>query len=179
MGYGQLFLKIKFEKGGVLEGESEYTGFEKQIMIEGADWSIDTKDTQDGAGRARKNIRRVELSSLKLNKRFDLSSVAMLKCFDGRDRIVKGRLTMAHSEVGVFDNGALREAFVLEFEKGYIEQYDLDMEASEGQAILRENIHMVFTNLKVEITPVNASGKYERSKMVFQTELEDNLTLGR
>jgi type VI protein secretion system component Hcp len=177
MGYGQLFLKIKFEKAGVLDGESEFIGFEKQIMVEGVDWSIGTKDTQDGTGRARKNIRRVELSGLKLNKRFDLSSVGLLKCFDSRDRIVKGRLTMAHAEMGAAD-GALREAFVLEFEKGYIEQYDLDMEAGEGQAILRENIQIVFTNLKVEITPVSSTGKYERSKMIFQTDLEDNLLLG-
>lgn len=177
MGFGQLFLKIKFEKAGVLDGESEFIGYEKQIMVEGASWSINTVDTQDSTGRARKNIRRVQLANLRLSKRFDLASVNLLKCFDSRDRIVKGRLTMAHAQMGEVDS-APRDAFVLEFEKGYIEQYDLDMDTADNEAILREDIVMVFSNLKIEITPVNAQGRYERTKMIFQTDLEDNMALG-
>ena len=171
MSWSKLFLDIEFQKAGKILGESEYAGFEKQIVLLDFDWDMKI-DQQVKNGATVK--RTVKMNPIKLSKRFDAASISLLNCLRSRDPIVSGRITVAHR---VGDGGTPRKAFVLEFKKARLESVDLDMTAEGKSMILQEDIEIRYTQMKIEVYKRNLDGSYVSTASNFSPSARNNLDM--
>lgn len=181
MGWSQIFLKISFEKAGLVEGESEFSGYEKQIVLLDFDWKMKAvDDVLKGKSVDRKAIRRINAEPMSLTKRFDISSTALCNAVAKRDLIKSARITVAQGfAVGAGAGGGLRDAFVVELTDAYLESVDLDMVADGKAMVLQEALSIRYSQIKVEVTPVDEKGLYvSNRKQTFIGSFKDGLSLG-
>ena len=178
MGWSQIFLKITFDGAGLVAGESETVGYEKQIVLADFDWEMSAgKDVLKGTGAGRTNTRRVNASELTLKKRFDSSSTTVMSAMSKRDRIKTARVTVAQSFAVEGGSVAPRDAFVLEVENAYIEAIDLDLVPDGKAMVLQESITIRYSKLKIEVVPVNANGTYSKVRSTFISDVQDSMGL--
>lgn len=171
MSWSQLFLDIEFKSAGKVLGESEYTGFEQQIVLLDFDWDMKVDhEVKNGASVKRT----VAMHPIKITKRFDASSIKLLNCLKERDPIERGRITVAHR---VGDAVAPRKAFVLEFRKGRLETIDLDMTSEGKSMILQEDIEIRYSQMKIEVYTLNPDGTYGTSAKTFEPSSRNNLDM--
>lgn len=176
MSWSQIFLDIEFKQAGPVKGESEFAGFEDQIVLLDFDWSMKLNKQQGGTAPKR----RVTLENLTIKKRFDSASVKLLNCLNNRDPIVKARVTVAHRVSDATGGGdSLRKAFVLEVTKARLESISLDMTEDGKSTILQEDIDIRFTKLRIERYPMDESGRYSNKAMVYESEATDNLDMNQ
>jgi type VI secretion system Hcp family effector len=174
MSWSQIFLDIEFKQAGPIKGESEFAGFEDQIVLLDFDWSMRLNKQQGGAAAKR----RVTLADLTIKKRFDSASVKLLNCLNNRDPIVKARITVAHRIADASGGGdSMRRAFVLEVTKARLESISLDMTEDGKSTILQEDVEIRFTKVRIERYPLDESGKYSNKAMVYESEATDNLEM--
>lgn len=168
MGWSQIFLKITFTKQSTITtGEAETAGYEGQIVLSDFDWSMSAgKDVAKGAGVTR----RVNATEIKVAKRFDGSSTALMNAMKTRDKFVTARITVAQSFAT--DGGDARDAFVLEAKDGYIESIDLDLVADGKAMVLQEELVLRYTKLKIDVVPVSNKGTYTNTRSTFESDCE-------
>lgn len=165
MGWSQIFLKIEFRDAGEIKGESEFKGFEDQIVLLDFDWSMSV--SQDVTKANGPLVRKISVEPMKLAKRFDSASVKLLNCMRKRDPINKARITVAHR---VNDNeDGLRQAFAVELSDARLESIDLDMSESGKSIILQEDIVVRYAKIKVQYYPVGEKGRYGGSSATTYT----------
>lgn len=174
MGWSQIFLKINFTKQALIKsGEAETTGYEGQIVLSDFDWGMKAgKDVAKGSGVAR----RVNAEEIKITKRFDGSSTALMNAMKVRDKFTYARITVAQSFAT--EGGDARDAFVLEAKDGYIESIDLDLVADGKAMVLQEEIVLRYSKLKIDVIPVSNIGTYTNTRSTFESDCESMELLG-
>lgn len=175
MGWSQIFLDIEFAKAGRIEGECEFAGFEKQIVLMDFDWSMDLALQQ---GKEAK--RRVTLKNIDIKKRFDSASVKLLNCLNARDEIVKAKITVAHrvSESAVTGGQmSLRRSFVLIATKARLNDISIDMATDGKSTVLMEKFEICFTKIRIERYGTDEKGRYNNVAQVYESLATDNLAM--
>lgn len=173
MGWSQIFLNVEFAKNGKLTGESEFEGFEGQIVLLDFDWSLGVN--QDVPQKNADPIRKPAFAPLSLTKRFDASSIKLMSCLQSRDPIVKARITVAHR---VNDTeGTLRQAFAIEVEKARLESVTLNMNSMGNSIILQEDISIRYSKIKVEQYAIGADGRYKSTAKIYRSQFQDAIDL--
>lgn len=177
MGWSQIFLKITFDGGGLVKGESELVGYEDQIVLTDFDWSMSAGKDVVKNGKA--VARRLNMESLTLSKRFDIASTELLSALRKRDRIKTARITVAQSYAvsAVAASLGLRDAFAIEIQDGYLEDISLNMVADGKAMVLQEELSIRYSKIKVEVTPVNRDGTYSKVKSIFTADVRDSMDL--
>ena len=173
MGWSQIFLNIEFASAGKIKGESEFSGFEGQIVLLDFDWSMAVNQDVRLAGGAIK--RKVSVEPLKLTKRFDSASVSLLKAMAQRDPITKARISVAHRIDDAV--GSLRQAFAIEVEKARLESVKLDMSDEGNSTILKEDLLIRYSKIKVEYFPIGQDGKYGTRAKTYMSQFQDVINL--
>lgn len=168
MGWSQIFLQFNFTKQSrITSGEAEVEGYQGQIVLSDFDWGMKAgKDVAKGSGLAR----RVNAEEIKVTKRFDSSSTALMTAMKKRDKFISARITVAQSFAD--DGEGARDAFVLEANDGYIESIDLDLVADGNAMVLQEELVLRYTKLRIEVVEVTERGTYSNTRSIFDSECE-------
>jgi type VI protein secretion system component Hcp len=169
MGWSQIFLNIQFRDARTIEGECEFEGYEGQIVLMDFSWGMGVK--QDLPRVNDKPVRTPKFEQLSIVKRFDSASVKLLNCLQSRDIIEKATISVAHRiNEG---EGGLRNAFVLEIEKAFLESVSLDMDTDGNSIILKEEFSLRYSKVKVMQYPVDDDGRYTKKAKTYQSQLQD------
>lgn len=173
--WSQVFLKIKFARAGIVEGETTFAGFERQINCLDFKWDMSGKDVPaKRASTANQFVRRISMSPVVVTKRFDESSIKLLNCMNSRDKFLWARLAVAHR---VQTDGAAREAFAIQIENGFIEDIDLDLSEEGKSMVVEETLTLRYSTIRVDYVPMKSDGTFDKVKKTFVSEVEDDLDL--
>lgn len=175
MGWSQIFLKITFDGGGLVRGESELSGYEGQIVVNDFDWSMSAG--KDVVKNGKSVARRLNMESLTISKRFDVSSTELMSALRKRDRVKTARVTVAQGFAVANGDMSLRDAFVVEIQDGYIEDISLNMVADGKAMVLQEELSIRYSKIKVEVTPMAPDGSYSKVKSTFMADVGDSVGL--
>lgn len=156
MGWSQIFLKIEFERGGVIDGECEFLGHEREIVLMDFDWGMAAqRDFRKEKGNVQ---RRIKVEPVKLSKRFDSASVSLLKCMEASDLVKRATITVAHSLDA--EKGTSRKVFSIDIERARLEKIDLDMRSDGKAMVLQEDLVLADAEvLRIEYVPHSVQGQ--------------------
>lgn len=157
MSWAYMFLDLRLEGGGPLKGEARAKGYEGQIEISRFDFDIDARDAWK-ASSAKAGHVRIEQGPLKITKRFDSASAALLQAAR------EGRLVQ-QARISVVARGdAATRVFALTVESGFIAAIDLDVSTSGGGGSLVETVNLTYRKLRLTYAPdAKELGKGARS----------------
>lgn len=160
MSWSQIFLDLKFRSGGRtvgVQGESEYAGYEGQIVLLDFGWGMSAKN--DGARKGNAAQRRMKFGDLTLVKRFDDASVALLSGMRNRDPVESACVSVVHA----LNDGkaeARRKAFEIKLVDARIESINLGMSEEDGSMVLREDLTLAYSTIYVKTFEMDADGIY-------------------
>jgi type VI secretion system secreted protein Hcp len=147
-GVGDMFLAVKGARSGPIKGESQDDVHKGEIEVLGWSWGMQGKPSLGGGMAASK----ASMHDLKVLKRVDCSSTALMSALRTNEPIQKAVLTLRKA-------GSTH----LEFLKVIIEQgrvMSIDIEAGDrgGSPELLERISFSFNKITVEYVPQGKDG---------------------
>ena len=147
MAKGDMFLKLDSARAGAVKGESNDSVHGGEIDVVGWSWGMGTAEGIGGAGSALKT----SLSELRIVKRVDTASPALMSIMRNNDTVKKAVLTVRKS------GGAAIDFFVLTVERGRITQYDIGSSVDVGPE-LTETLSIAFEKIDVEYRAQDEKG---------------------
>jgi type VI protein secretion system component Hcp len=173
MSYGRLFMEIRLEGAGVINGESTVVGYENLIELSDFDFGLKPKDNAvnkqsyaSGGQGSKLQPKRLGVKlpdGLTVNKRFDASSTKLMSAVKTRARIERGRIMVAQGFTKDPGRKGTKDAFYIEFSGGKIVDVKLSMSASGKTMELTEEFTLELEQLRVFVNPVDANGVYGAS----------------
>jgi len=146
-GAGDIFLYVKGAKGGVIKGEVIDKTHEGEIDVLSWSWGMEVKTSLGGTGR------RASVHELKIVKRIDSASTALMSALRSNEVIVKAVLTMRKA-------GKTQLEFLkITIEQGRVTGLQIEAGDKGGGSDLFEHISFVFNKINVEYTPQGPDGQ--------------------
>jgi type VI secretion system secreted protein Hcp len=148
-GAGDMFLSITGAKSGPIAGEAQDSKHKNEIEVLGWSWGMQGKQALGGGSAA---TGRATIRELKVLKRLDKSSTALMSALRGNESI-KAKLTLRKTGKGQL------EYLTIEIEDGRVLSLDIQAgDASNGGA-LSEVISLTFNTITVSYTPQGPDGQ--------------------
>ena len=145
-GVGDMFLLVKGEKFGLIKGESQDDAHKGEIDILNWSWGMEAAPTIGGGMQKKASVR-----DLKVVKRVDSASTALMKALRTNELIVKAVLTLRKA-------GTTQLEFLkVTIENGRVTEVTVDADA-EGPQIL-ERVRFSFNKISVEYVPQGKDGQ--------------------
>lgn len=148
MAQADMFLKLESKRAGAVRGEANAPGHAGEIEIRAWSWGM-----QSASGIGGKSPTAMSsLSELRITKRVDSASTALMSVMRGNDEIKKATLTVRKA-------GGIEalDFFTLSIENGRITQIDVGTEAADSP-VLVEHLSIAFERIEITHTSQAAAG---------------------
>ncbi len=150
MARSDMFLKATGQRTGAILGEANDKTFVNQIDVVDWSWGMTAPSTLGG-----QRTGRVQLSELKIVKRVDRASTALMSVLNANEIMPTAVLTVRKSG-GV---GQVLPYFILTLTDARINTYNVNSTIGEdGAPLLLEHISLTFKKITVDYTPQTAAG---------------------
>ncbi|NJN00357.1 MAG: type VI secretion system tube protein Hcp [Aquincola sp.] len=150
MARSDMFLKATAQRSGVLAGESNDKNFPGQIDIVDWSWGMSAPSTTGG-----QRTGRVSLDELKIVKRVDKASTALMATLNTNDVLSSVVLTVRKS-------GSVAQSlvyFVMTLQMARITSYQVSStDDADGSPVLMEHIGLSFKSITIDYTPQSSTG---------------------
>ena len=162
-GNGDMFLMVKGASHGVIKGESQDTQHKDEIEILSWSWGMQGKASVGGGGATGK----AAMHELKITKRVDAASTALMLALRTNEPITKAVLTLRKA------GKSQLEYMKVTIEQGRVMSLTIDggdTHGSEpGGAVELERVSFSFNKISVEYVPQGKDG-LPRGGMKFEDE---------
>ncbi len=181
MAWGQIFLDIEFDSRRRVVGESEFGGFQGQIVLLDFGWKLaKSQDVKkDASGKVNRTVTAEPMS---FSKRFDQSSLALMDALKCRDHVKHATITVAHRlpGEGTASRAAtqeLRKAYVLRFSDASLESVGTDMKADGNSMVLQEDWSLRYKMVRFERYARKEDGSYSNVASTYEGRFAMDLGL--
>jgi type VI secretion system secreted protein Hcp len=156
MAIGDMFLKVESARQGVIKGESADDAHPAEIEVVNWSWGMRSQSALAGAGASSK----ATLDELRVIKRVDSASTALMSAMRSNDLIKKATLTVRKA------GSAPLEYVKIILQSARITELTVESEGVE----LVERLSIAFQRISVEYTPQGPDG-LARGGMSFDAEI--------
>ena len=163
-GAGDMFLSVSGAKSGQIAGEAQDQKHKNEIEVLGWSWGMQGK-TSLGGGLA---TGKATIRELRITKRLDKSSTALMSALRTNELIKKAVLTLR--KVG---QNPL-EYFKITIEDGRVSALDIEAGDASNSPTLVERVAFSFNKISVEYTPQGNDGQ-----PLGSTSFEDTWSAGQ
>jgi len=143
-----MFLSVKGARTGQIKGESQDDAHRGEIDVLGWSWGMQAKPSLGGGTAAGK----ASMHDLKILKRVDCSSTALMSALKTNEPIQKAVLTLRKA------GSAPLEYLKLTIEQGRVTSLDVEAGDRGGNADMLERITFSFNKITVEYVPQGKDG---------------------
>ena len=150
-----MFLSVKGARAGVIKGESQDEMHRGEIDVLGWSWGMQAKPSLGGGTASGK----ASMHDLKILKRVDCSSTALMSALRANEQIQKAVLTLRKA------GSAQLEYLKVTIEQGRVTSLDLEAGDRGGSPDLFERITFSFNKITVEYVPQGKDGLAQGSTM--------------
>jgi type VI secretion system secreted protein Hcp len=154
-GYGDMFLSVKGAKSGLIKGESHDTAHADEIDVLSWSWGMQAQATLGGGSAAGRAIVR----ELKIGKRVDSASTALMSAMRSNELITKAILTLRKAGKSPL------EFLKITIEQGRITALTIEAGDEDGSPDILENVVFSFNKITVEYVPQGKDGQARGSTM--------------
>ncbi len=145
-----MFLKATGQRSGEILGESNDKNFPNQIDVVDWSWGMSAPTALGGQRSGR-----VSLSELKLVKRVDKASTALMAVLNTNEVMPNVVLTVRKAAGA----GAPLPYFIVKLSQARINTYNVQSVMDEGGTpVLMENVSLTFKSITIDYTPQSATG---------------------
>jgi len=148
-GAGDMFMSVKGAKGGVIKGESQDDAHKGEIEVLSWSWGMHARPSLGGGGASGK----AAVHELKIVKKIDSASTALMSALRTNELIVKGLLTVRKAGTKPL------EFLKITIEQGRVTSINLDAGDAGGGAGLVEHVSFSFNKISVEYVPQGKDGQ--------------------
>jgi type VI secretion system secreted protein Hcp len=150
MARSDMFLKATGQRTGAIVGEANDKTYLNQIDIVDWSWGMSAPSTTSGQRSGR-----VSLHELKIVKRVDKASTALMSVMNTNDVLSTVELTVRKSGGA----GQSLVYFVLKLTGARVNTYDVSSTlGDDGSPVLMEHLSLAFKSITIEYTPQSATG---------------------
>jgi len=160
---GDIFLSLKGAKTGVIKGESQDDQHKDEIQVLRWSWGMQQKPSIGGGTATGK----ATINDLKIVKRVDKASTALMAALRTNEEIQKGVLTLRKA------GGSQLEFLKITIEGGRVTGLSIEAGDPAGGVELLEHVSLSFNKIDVTYVPQNKSGGPEGS-LSFQDQWSAN-----
>jgi type VI secretion system secreted protein Hcp len=154
-GLGDMFLKVKGAKSGLIKGEAHDTAHAEEIDVLGWSWGMQGRATLGGGTATGKAI----IRELKIVKRVDSSSTALMSALRSNEIITEAILTLRKAGKSPL------EFLKITIEQGRLTGLTIEAGDKSGSPDLFEDLTFTFNKITVEYTPQGKDGMAKGSMM--------------
>src|SRR5215510_1950633 len=144
-----MFMSVKGAKGGVIKGESQDDAHKGEIEVLSWSWGMHARAALGGGGASGK----AAVHELKIVKRVDSASTALMSALRTNEMIVKAVLTLRKA------GKTQLEYLKITIEQGRVTALNIEAGDREGSASLFENVSFSFNKINVEYVPQGKDGQ--------------------
>jgi len=148
-GTGDMFLMVKGAKHGVIKGESQDDQHKSEIEVVSWSWGMQAKPGLGGGVAAGK----AAINDLKVVKRLDSSSTALMQALRTNEEIQKAVLTLRKA------GKSQLEYLKITIENGRITSLTVDGGDPDGGPDVVERVSFSFNKIEVEYVPQGKDGR--------------------
>jgi type VI secretion system secreted protein Hcp len=145
---GDMFLMVKGAKHGVIKGESQDSQHKDEIEVLSWSWGMQGKSSLGGGTATGK----ATMQDLKIIKRVDSSSTALMLALRTNEPITKAVLTLRKA------GKTQLEYMKVTIEQGRVMSLTIDGGDSNGTADVLERVTFSFNKIEVEYVPQGKDG---------------------
>jgi len=143
-----MFLSVKGAKGGVIKGEALDDAHKGEIEVLSWSWGMHARPSISGGGASGK----AAVHELKVVKRIDSASTALMGALRSNEMIVKAVLTLRKS------GKTQLEYFKITIEEGRVTALTIEAGDTSGSAEVFEHVSFSFNKINVEYVPQGKDG---------------------
>jgi type VI secretion system secreted protein Hcp len=154
-GYGDMFLSVKGAKSGVIKGEAHDSAHLDEIDVLSWSWGMQAQASLGGGNATGRAIVR----ELRIVKRVDSASTALLSALRANEMITKAVLTMRKAGKSPL------EFLKITIEQGRVTGLTIEAGDTSGSPDIVENLVLSFNKITVEYTPQGKDGQPRGSTM--------------
>jgi type VI secretion system secreted protein Hcp len=148
-GAGDLFLKVKGAKHGLIKGESQDSDHKDEIEVTSWSWGMEAKHSLGSGGPSGK----ATLRELSIIKKVDSASTGLMLALRENELIQTAVLTMRRAGKGQ------QEYLKITIEQGRVTALDLQGSADNVNGQLVEAVSFSFNKIQVVYTPQGPDGQ--------------------
>jgi type VI secretion system secreted protein Hcp len=148
-GAGDMFLMVKGAKGGVIKGEALDATHKGEIDVLSWSWGMHSRPALGGGGASGK----AAVHELKIVKRVDSASTALMSALRTNEMVVKAVLTLRKA------GKSQLEYLKITIEQGRVTSLTVEAGDRQGSADLFENVSFSFNKINVEYVPQGKDGQ--------------------
>jgi type VI secretion system secreted protein Hcp len=156
-----MFLSVKCAKSGVIKGESNDISHADEIDVLSWSWGMQGRATLGGGTATSKAV----IRELKIVKRVDSASTALMAALRSNDVITKAVLTLRKAGKSPL------EFFKITIEQGRLTGLTIEAGDKSGSPEIFEDLTFTFNKITVEYTPQGKDGQGKGS-MLFTDQWE-------
>ena len=160
-GAGDMFLSVNGARNGRINGEAHDDQHKNEIEVLAWSWGMQGRQSLGGGGATGK----ATLRELRITKRVDKASTALMKALRTNEEIKEALLTVR--KVGKDPLEYLK----IKIEGGRVIALDIDSGDSSGNPVLIEKVSFSFNKISIEYTPQGPDGH-----ALGRTSFEDEWT---
>jgi type VI secretion system secreted protein Hcp len=161
-GTGDMFLMVKGAKHGLIKGESQDSTHKGEIEVLSWSWGMQAKPSLGGGGASGK----ATINDLKIVKRLDSASTALMAALRTNEQIQKAVLTLRKAGKGQL------EYLKITIEQGRITSVTVDAGDLSGSPEVVEKVSFSFNKIEVEYVPQGKDGQ-PQGGMTFVDQWND------
>jgi type VI secretion system secreted protein Hcp len=161
-GAGDIFLMVKGAKHGLIKGESQDSTHKGEIEVLSWSWGMQAKPSLGGGGASGK----ATINDLKIVKRLDSASTALMAALRTNEQIQKAVLTLRKAGKGQL------EYLKITIEQGRITSVTVDAGDLSGSPEVVEKVSFSFNKIEVEYVPQGKDGQ-PQGGMTFVDQWND------
>jgi type VI secretion system secreted protein Hcp len=147
-GLGDMFLLVKGAKHGLIKGEAQDTQHKDEIEVLSWSWGMQGKPSLGGGAATGK----ASMHDLKITKRVDSASTALMLALRTNEPITKAVLTLRKA------GKSQVEYMKVTIEQGRVMSLTIDGGDSNGTADVLERVTFSFNKIEVEYVPQGKDG---------------------
>ena len=148
-GVGDMFLMVKGAKGGVIKGEAQDDSHKAEIDIVSWSWGMHARPSLGGGTPSGK----AAVHELKVVKRVDSASTALMAALRNNELIVKAVLTLRKA------GKTPLEYLKVTIEQGRVTSLNIEGGDKSGSAELFEHVSFSFNKITVDYVPQGKDGQ--------------------
>lgn len=157
MSQKDMFLKLESARSGPVKGESTDPAHGGEIIIDDWSWGMSSGSTM-GAGASV----RTALSELRIVKKTDTASTALMSVMRNNDPVKRAVLTVRKA------GGAAIDYFTLTIERGRITSFEVN--ASDDEPMLTETLSIAFEKIDIQYHAQDGKGA-KLASCTFTTDI--------
>jgi type VI secretion system secreted protein Hcp len=162
--HGDMFLKLKSAKGGVIKGDARDAAYADAIDVASFAWGMRSTSSMSGAGKTVRST----LDSIQITKHADSASAALMGVLRSNDPVTEAQLIVRKAS----GHEKPIDFFTIKIKDGRIVSYDVAF-THDDPKLLVEKLTLSFRSIEITHKGQRADGG-TGSASVFQAESLDS-----